>query len=204
MSSAIIALDWAAIGRLPDLEAAKILDARARALERISKSIFAERGLILLEVQERRLWSHLEASGGQSYHSFEHWVAEACDYSRRDCFYSLAAMKELRSIPREDLTQIPRSNLEQLKKVSSSVRLLPQVIQAAKVLPERQFVEALNRDHSQHLEIRQPVVMAPGEVCETFEHAVERVIVYYECTRAEALEYIGNDILGMYPVEEQA
>jgi hypothetical protein len=39
-------------------------------------------------------------------------------------------------------------------------------------------------------------------VCTIFEQAVDRVVAYYECTRAEAMEYIAFDILDMYPIEE--
>ena len=63
-------------------------------------------------------------------------------------------------MPFEDLLSIKRANLEQLKQVSSNVRLLPAVIEAAKTLPEKAFVEKLNRDHAQHLEVKQPVAMA--------------------------------------------
>ena len=101
-------------------------------------------------------------------------------------------MKELREVPFADLLEIKRCNLEQLKKVSSGVRLLPEVVKAAKSMPEKQFVEKLNREHDQHLETSRPVVMAPGEVCTIFEQAVDRVIVFYGCTRAEALEHIGE------------
>lgn len=69
-------------------------------------------------------------------------------------------------------------------------------------MPEKAFVEKLNREHDQHLETSRPVVMAPGEVCTIFEQAVDRVVAYYECTRAEAMEYIAFDILDMYPIEE--
>ena len=79
---------------------------------------------------------------------------------------------------------------------------MPEVVKAAKSMPEKQFVQKLNRDHDQHLEVKQPVVMAPGEVCAIFEQAVDRVIVYYGCTRAEALEHIGSEILEKDPIEE--
>ena len=108
---------------------------------------------------------------------------------------ALRAVKELREVPFSDLLEIKRCNLEQLKKVSSGVRLLPEVVRAAKSMPEKQFVEKLNREHDQHLETSRPVVMAPGEVCTIFEQAVDRVIVFYGCTRAEALEHIGSEIL---------
>ena len=50
------------------------------------------------------------------------------------------------------------------------MRLLPEVVRAAKSMPEKQFVAELNQRHDQHLSVKQPVVMAtPDDVCSRFE-----------------------------------
>jgi len=64
---------------------------------------------------------------------------------------------------------------------------LPEVIQAAKTLPEKAFVEKMNKDHSQHLETRQPVVMASTPDMEERKAAIEMAMVCEECsTESEA------------------
>ena len=84
-----------------------------------------------------------------------------------------------------------RTNIEQLKKVSSSVRILPEVVAAAKSLPEKQFVSQMNEKHSQHLEIRQPVVMASTGDCDELETAIALAITIEGCgSRSEALKAI--------------
>ena len=40
----------------------------------------------------------------------------------RDCFYALAAAKELRDIPVQELSQMTRSNIEVMKTLSTGVR----------------------------------------------------------------------------------
>lgn len=195
--------DWAALRQSPPRDAADALASLLTRLDPIEKQVFALRGIAMLVFEERELWTEFtDPDVGQPYASFDRWLKQTCPNSWSYCRDALRSVKELRSVPFEDLLQIKRCNLEQLKKVSSGVRLLPDVVKAAKTMPEKQFVEKMNREHSQHLEVKQPVMMAPGEVCEIFEQAVNRVIVFYGCTRAEALEHIGSEILEKYTVEE--
>jgi hypothetical protein len=89
-----------------------------------------------------------------------------------------------------------RCNIQQLKQTSSSVRVLPEVIEAAKKLPEKELVAKLNTEHDQHLETAAPVVMAPKEDVEEFETAVEMVTLIDDChSRAEAIKAIGIRII---------
>jgi hypothetical protein len=171
--------------------AGTFLDRRLRALEEVYKRSFVERGLILREVQERELWRWLADSNGFQYKCFDDWVCDAAPQSRSDCFAALRVVKELQEMPVQDLLQIKRANLEQLKKVSSSVRILPEVVAAAKSLPEKSFVAKMNAEHDQHLEAKQPVVMAPPEDMEEQETAIAIAIAVEGCTtRAEALKAI--------------
>jgi hypothetical protein len=197
-------LDWHAVRSMAPVDAAIALDGALRALDGLSKRIFIERGLILLEVESRRLWEFLATPEGIPYRSFEHWVTLAADYSRRDCFYALAAAKELRDIPVRELSQMTRSNIEVMKTLSSGVRKQPEVIEAAKTLPEREFVAKLQNDYpSQHIEQRQPVTMASPEDCAEFEAAIARAMERGATTRAEAIRDISVNYLLDFPAEEQ-
>lgn len=196
-------LDWHAVKRMASPEAASILDGALRALDGLSKRIFIERGLILYEVESRRLWEHLtDPTTGAPYRSFEKWVVTAADYSRRDCFYALAAAKELKDIPVRDLSQMPRCNIALLQTLSSGVRQRPEVIEAAKKLPEKEFVAKVQESFpEQHIEARQIVAMPTGILGKQNE-AIERATALYGCkSRAEALECIYADFLDSHPIE---
>jgi hypothetical protein len=198
-------LDWRAVKRMDAPEAATMLDGALRSLDRIAKQLFIQRGLILLEVESRRLWEHLtDPETGAPYRSFEKWVVTAADYSRRDCFYALAAAKELRDIPVKELSQMPRCNIALMSQLSSQVRQRPEVIEAAKTLPEKAFVAKVQAEHpEQHLEARQPVVMASAEDCEEFEAAIRRAMELGAATRAEAIKDISVNYLLDHPAEEE-
>lgn len=197
-------LDWHAVRTMQPADAAMALDGALRALDGLSKRVFIERGLILLEVESRRLWEHLAAPEGTPYRSFEQWVCSAADYSRRDCFYALAAAKELRDIPVRELSQMTRSNIEVMKTLSSGVRQKPEVIEAAKTLPEREFVAKVQADYpEQHIEARQPLTMAAPDVCAEFEAAIARAMERGATTRAEAIKDISVNYLLDYPAEEE-
>jgi len=178
-------------------EAATAMDGALRALDGLSKRIFIERGLILLEVESRRLWEHLADADGVPYRSFEQWVCSAADYSRRDCFYALAAAKELRDIPVRELSQMTRSNIEVMKTLSTGVRQKPEVIEAAKNLPEKEFVAKVQADYpEQHLESRQPVVMASAGASAKIDQAIEMATLLYGCkSRGEALEAVAAEFV---------
>lgn len=196
--------DWTLLRSMDPEAAATRLTVTLRVLDGTEKQLFAVRGMAALLIEERELHRFiLDNEVGDYYQSFDRFLK--CEFPNSWSYIreALRTVKELKALPFTDLLEIKRCNLEQLKKSSSNVRILPEVVKAAKSMPEKQFVEKLNRDHDQHLEVKQPVVMADTPVCTKFEQAVDRVVVYYSCTRAEALEYIGNDILELYPVEAE-
>ena len=161
-------------------------------LDGIEKHVFALRGMAMLIVEERELYRWvMDEEVGDYFQSFDRWLKQTCPNSWSYCRDALRAVKELKDMPFTDLLEIKRANLEQLKKVSSGVRLLPEVVRAAKSMPEKQFVEKMNREHSQHLAVKQPVVMAEPDACEDFEEAIEMAIVCEHCVgRAEAIRAI--------------
>ena len=181
--------DWAFIGKLNDAPAATMLEACIRDLDGIEKQVFAVRGRALLMMEERQLWKLLtDPATGTPWRSLDAWLASAAPHSRSDCYAALRAVRELQDVPFETLTQMPRCNVEQLRKVSSGVRARPEVQAAARELPEKDFVEKLNREHGQHLESRKLVLMPPAGEAEELEQAIEMAMLVEECsTRTEAV-----------------
>lgn len=184
--------NWAAL-RSEDPEiAAKQLSHILVQLDGVEKQVFALRGMAMLIVEERELYRWvIDEEVGDYFHSFDRWLKQTLPNSWSYCRDALRAVKELRDVPFTDLLEIKRCNLEQLKKVSSNVRILPEVIRAAKTLPEKEFVSRVNQSHQQHLEVKQPVVMAEQSASTIIDQAVEMAMALEGCqTRSEALEAI--------------
>ena len=200
--SALRTPDWLALKLMAPQPAAVALRSILLAWDEAEKKVFALRGMAALLIEERELYKEVEdLEFGVPYASFDRFLKQEFPNSWSYIRDALRAVKELRQVPFEDLLQIKRANLEQLKRVSSGVRILPEVVQAAKALSEKKLVQKLNTEYNQHLEVKAPVMMAEADVCQLFEQAVDRVIIVYGCTRSEALEYIGQDILEKYPLE---
>ena len=150
-------IDDLAIRRLygvPDDEAAVVLDRGLRELERGYRRSFVARGLILREVEERKLWEKLtDAETGKAYTSFDRWIVSAAPHSRSDCFAALKAVKELRDVPTDLLLDMPRCNVSVLQTLSSEVRKSPKVIEAAQTLSKKDFIKEVQVEHpQQHIE----------------------------------------------------
>ena len=184
--------DWSELRSMVAEVAGKRLTGFLRGLDGVEKQVFAIRGMAMLIVEERELYRWvLDEEVGDYYTSFDRWMKQELPTSWGYCRDALRAVKELRDVPFEDLLQMKRTNIEQLKKVSSSVRILPEVVAAAKSLPEKSFVAKMNEEHDQHLETKQPVVMATQDDCEEFETAIALAIAVEGCTtRAEAIRAV--------------
>ena len=158
MTSAILAQpletpDWTQLRSLAPEPAAALLSVILRSLDRIEEQAFAVRGEAILLIEERNLYRFvLDEKVGDYYQSFDKWLKDTLPRSWGYCRDALRTRKECREIPYADYVQIPRCNSEQLKLASSRVRVLPEVIEAAKTATEKQFREKLNVDHGQHLE----------------------------------------------------
>jgi hypothetical protein len=159
-SAQITELALITLRSIPEEQAASILDSRLRVLEDAWKRSYIERGIILVEVQERGLWRLLAGLDGVPYHSFEAWVCGAAPHSRSDCFAAMRAVRELADIPRYQLESMPRCNVEVLRSLSSGVRSKPGVIEAAQALPEKEFREHIRASHpGQHIEGKRRLIL---------------------------------------------
>src|SRR5512146_3331477 len=143
------------------------LTAILRSLDPIEKQVFAMRGMAMLLIEERELYRFVvDDEVGDYFQSFDRWMKVTLPNAWGYCRDALRAVKELKDLPFEDLLQIRRCNLEQLKRVSTNVRVLPEVVKAAKSLPEKDFVQKLNTEHDQHLDVKKHVLLATAEDCE--------------------------------------
>ena len=187
--------DWMSIRLQTPETAAASLKSILSAYDPIEKQVFAIRGMAMLLVEERELYRFvIDEEVGDYYQSFDRFIKQTLPNSWGYCRDALRTIKELKDTPFEDLLQIKRCNLEQLKKVSSGVRALPEVVKAAKSMPEKAFVEKMNVEHHQALETNKPVVMAPAGDVDEFEHAIEIATLLEDChTRAEAIKAIAID-----------
>jgi hypothetical protein len=180
--------DWFALRVMSEEGAATALQTILKSLDPLEKQVFALRGMAMLLIEERSLYRWvIDEEVGDYFTSFDRWMKVTLPNSWGYCRDALRAVKELKDVPFEDLLQIRRCNLEQLKRVSSNVRLLPEVVKAAKHLPEREFVSKLNKDHAQCLEVKAPVLMVPKPDLEEREAAIEMAMICEDCeTRIDA------------------
>lgn len=166
-----------------------------RLLDGMEDRVFILRGRVLAVVEDHGLW-------GEG--SFDKWLRSVSPKSYSTARKALAVIRALPDIPMADLARMPRCNLEQLRSVSSHVRVLPEVVEAAKTLHEKEFVALANEGYSQHLEMKQPVIMASSEDCEEFNAAIQRAMERGAPTRGEAIKDISVNYLLDYPAEQSA
>lgn len=195
--------NWAALRlEVPEV-AAKRLQGILSRLDTIEKQTFALRGMAALLIEERQLYRFVvDEKAGDYFQSFDKFLKDACPNSWSYVREALRAVKDLKDVPFEDLLQIKRCNIHQLKQTSSSVRVLPDVIEAAKNLPEKELVAKLNVEHEQHLECKVPVVMASKEDVDEIETAIAMATALEECKdRAEAMKCLAVNYIQEHAVE---
>lgn len=145
--------DWSAIDNMEDAPAAASLRAILARLEGVEEVTFAVRGWALKIIKERRLYAmDVDIEVGSSFMGMNRWIEQMHPKHHRYYKEALAAAENLPDIPFADFAAMPRCNIKLLEKSSSGVRTLPEVIKAAKVMPEKELREKLNGQHGQHLE----------------------------------------------------
>ena len=203
--SSIPAPDWDALEVSPMEVAAGALRAILARLQGIEERTFAMRGRALLIIKERQLYKlDLDLEVGRPFESMDRWLKAMHPRHHRYYQESLTAAENLREMAFEDFAALPRCNVKQLEKTSSNVRILPDVIEAAKNLPEREFVAKLNKTYDQHLEEKKPVVMAPVEDASELDTAISIAMVVEGCTsRAEAIKCIAISYIQEHAVQAE-
>ena len=186
--------DWLALRIQPPEQAATSLRALLAAYDGAEEKIFALRGWALRIIKERDLFRFdVDVEHDRPIASMDRWIE--CMYGEKKGRYykeSLAAAENLNGVSFEDFAAMPRCNIKQLEGCSSNVRVMPEVIEAAKTMPEKQFVkEVLNERFHQAREVKQPVIMASRSVSTVIDQAIEMAIALEGCqSREEALEAI--------------
>lgn len=188
---------------LPNQEAADALDGRLRVLERGYRRSFVERGLILVEMEERQLWKLLrDSETNQPYSSLEDWICTVATYSRSDCMAAKEAVKKLKDVPTDQLLDVPRCNIGSLLMLSAKDRAkgavkvgdkAVSVIEAAQSLPEKAFTKAVSeRFPDLYIQARKTIHLEPQKTeAEDIEEAIKIAMVVEGCsTRTEALRAI--------------
>ncbi len=185
LQSTVLAPDWAAVRVLPHQEAADAVAAILNALDTVEKQVFAARGMALLIVEERRLWEGRAESMGQ-------WIKAIAPNSWSDCYAAMRSVRELLpDVPFEDLREMKRCNLEEVKKLSSAVRRDRKVIEAAKTKPLVEFLAETASSHpEQHLSLKTRL-----------EEAIEMCMELEGCGRKQAEEVIGEFYIAEHAVE---
>jgi hypothetical protein len=145
--------DWLALSLLPAPQCAEVLCGILVALDCVEEKVFARRGQALMIFEERQLYREfIDPEYGIPYVSLDRFLKDTLPQSWGYCRDALRARKECKEIPYDDFVKIKRCNIEQLKKVSSGVRALSAVVEAAQTLPEKAFVAEMNKKHDQHLD----------------------------------------------------
>src|ERR1019366_5902127 len=89
---------------------------------------------------------------GKPFRSLDRWNKITFPKSWRYNAEALATISKLPDIPMEKLVNTSRANILTLTQVSSNVRSLPEVLEAAQNLSEDQFIANLTQNHNQALE----------------------------------------------------
>jgi hypothetical protein len=172
---------------LPDPEAAESLNAWMGALKRVEEVYevsYGQRLVIIRHFEERGLWRHLtDPDTDLPFPNLTAWLSSGFIGCRRVNMEAHKDAQALADIPPEKLIDVPKDNIKVLKQVSTAVRNLPDVLEAARTGDDR-LLKKLEREHpAQHIETRKPLRFNPGR---TGAGIVEEMIAF-------ALE---NDIAG--------
>jgi hypothetical protein len=151
--------DFASIrAMLPEQAAKPITDlltaceSMDRQIESLKRQTFAVRGAALQIAQEKRVWEYItDPEMGVPFKSCNRWLNVMFPNSRtwKD---DLAILAKIPEVPFEELLTMSRANAVTLGYVSSNLRALPDVLEAAQTLSEDAFAAKLTKEHNQCLE----------------------------------------------------
>lgn len=180
-----VAFDWEGLSELPVWEARLAAAQALRSLEGIEETVFHLRMRIFRVVRRLELWrDEIDPEVGQPFASMRRWIMVLFPRAWRYAKDAWEAEEANDAVPISDLTAMSAANVKVLAQVSSNLRTMPDVIQAAKTLTKDGFLEVLNRDHHQHLE---PVTVIPKADSQRFEEALRFSIWRGASNRAEAV-----------------
>ena len=127
---------------------------RIREWDDTARLSYSRIGLECKKVYDGLLWKfRTDPETGQPGHSFPRWLRMCAPWNFRTGYAAMRDVRDLVDIPDEHLVQIPQSNFETIKKLSTAVRADPRVLEAAKTKHTEELVPYINKLHpDQHLE----------------------------------------------------
>lgn len=176
----IVSTNLADLLALPNDQAAIRLNERLSALDfihRIHERSYGERAVIIREFERRKLWAELlDPDTGVKFTSLTAWLS-CSDFlgCRRVNFEAKKTGEMLSDVPAEKLIDVPKGNIHVLTQLSTQVRNDPTILEAARTLPQKQFLEKLEREQPlQHVEVKGDFRFSPGRSgAKTVEEAIQ-------------------------------
>lgn len=169
-------------------EGARVLDARARAIEKQTRRSFVELGLLCHTMDRTGWWSKLDdPETGVTFHSWEDWATSALNVARSSAFAAKKVIEATRGTSLEDLREMTRGNLQQFARLSSKVQADPKILKKAKTLTETEFVSAVHKAApGQHLS-KAPALILNLETSEreNFDEMIEAAKWVYDVERRD-------------------
>jgi hypothetical protein len=130
------------------------MEAADDRIESLTRQVYALRGAAMLIAQQKEIFKFfIDDEWGEPFRSLDRFNKATFPKSWRYNQEALATISKLPEVPMEQLVSMPRCNMVMLaNNVSSSVRALPDVLEAAQTLSEDEFAAKLSTEHGQHLE----------------------------------------------------
>lgn len=179
---------------LPDAEAAERLNQRLALLDMIEAAhgiSYSQRLVIIAEFRRRSLWKYLiDPMVGESFPHETAWLSSGFVGCRRVNFEAKRDGDKLIDVPASKLIDMAKSSIKVLTGVSTAVRNLPDVLEAAKA-GEDALRQKLEKDHpGQHIEEQKRYILRPGRSqMKVYEEWVEYAIGKgLAATKEEAIE----------------
>lgn len=139
----------------PLVDILRTMEAADERIESLTRQVYALRGAAMKIALDKQIFKFfIDEEVGQPFRSFDRWLKITLPHSWRYCREALATILKLPDVPMEQLVMMKRSNMMTLTQVSSGVRALPDVLEAAQTLSEDAFAQKLTAEHGQALEGR--------------------------------------------------
>jgi len=179
-----------------DIEAADRFDARTVELESFNKRSYIELGMILVEVEDRKL--HLKIvdhTTDQYFTSFDTWLEIKAPISRAGGYAAKTAIRKLRNIiPLKELQDMPRYAVTMAAKLPPKRLKEPEVLKALKNPKSEKVLDAFIEKNipEAHIEEKKKMILKPEKsVHAVMDKAAKMCMELTDCkTREEAYEYI--------------
>jgi hypothetical protein len=139
----------------PLIDILRSIETADERIESMTRQVYAIRGAAMKIAQDKQIFKYfVDEEVGQPFRSLDRWNKTTFPKSWRYNAEALATISKLPDVPMEQLVSMPRCNMMTLANVSSNVRTIPAVLEAAQTLSEDAFAQKLTAEHGQALEGR--------------------------------------------------